>query len=80
MKKDVYTLEEMKELNIITDHYQMITAPEIVTAQLEMKAECKDKYTLRVFFSFMDGKSSLPYFGGKVMWGCTRSLSALFCT
>ena len=51
MKKDVYTLEEMKELNIITDHYQMITAPEIVTAQLEMKAECKDKYTLRVFFS-----------------------------
>ena len=80
MKKDVYTLEEMKELNIITDHYQMITAPEIVTAQLEMKAECKDKYTLRVFFSFMDGrKSSLPYFGGKVMWGCTRSLSAQFC-
>ena len=41
MKNDVYTLEEMKELNIITDHYQMITVPEIVTAQLEMKAECR---------------------------------------
>ena len=56
MKNDVYTLEDMKELNIITDHYQKITAPEIVTARLEMKAQCKDKYTLRVFFSFMDGR------------------------
>ena len=70
MKKDVYTLEEMKELNIITDHYQMITAPEIVTATLEMKAECRDPHVLRLFFAFQDGRKIItPVFSWQSFLG-----------
>lgn len=59
MQNEVYSLEDMKQLNIITSHYQMVQAPEIVIATLEMKAACRDPYTLRIFFAFQDGRKIL---------------------
>ena len=56
MEKDIFTLDDMKRLNIITTHYQKIQAPEIVTATLEMKAECRNPHVLRLFFAFQDGR------------------------
>ena len=56
MEKDIFTLDDMKRLNIITTHYQKIQAPEVVTATLEMKAECRDPHVLRLFFAFQDGR------------------------
>ena len=70
MKNDVYTLEDMKELNIITTHYQKIQAPEIVTATLEMKAECRDPHVLRLFFAFQDGRKIItPVFSWQSFLG-----------
>ena len=56
MYNEIYTMEEMKKLGIATEHYTMVTMPEIVLAVLEMKAECKKKDQLRAFFCFLDGR------------------------
>ena len=70
MKKEVYSLEDMKQLNIITTHYKKVSAPEIVTATLEMKAECRDRHVLRLFFVFQDGRKIItPVFSWQSFLG-----------
>ena len=70
MEKDIFTLDDMKRLNIITTHYQKIQAPEIVTATLEMKAECRDPHVLRLFFDFQDGRKIItPVFAWQSFLG-----------
>ena len=70
MEKDIFTLEDMRRLNIITTHYQKIQAPEIVTATLEMKAECRDPHVLRLFFAFQDGRKIItPVFSWQSFLG-----------
>ena len=70
MEKDIFTLDDMKRLNIITTHYQKIQAPEVVTATLEMKAECRDPHVLRLFFAFQDGRKIItPVFSWQSFLG-----------
>ncbi len=51
----IYTRNEMRRLNILTEEYVFIGEPEEVVATLDMKAEARSGM-LRLFFSFSDGR------------------------
>lgn len=56
MNDKIYDLDEMRQMNIITYEYQQMDVPGIVEGTLDMKARCRDKYQLRVFFTLSDGR------------------------
>lgn len=54
--RDVYSLEQMKELVIDTSEYKLNLEVGVFCGTLEMKAEARSRRTLRLFFTFDDGR------------------------
>ncbi len=53
----VYTQQELKDQDILTDEYRLLLQPGIYFARLDLKAKARS--SLRVFFTLDDGRKVL---------------------